>query len=469
MDFSNDFYSEDSNSYFDDEQLKSKVKECKKYITSGQTVAYLENIEETIQLCLEYDFVEDGIFLVEAALEISPYSSELWHAKGIFHNNQFDFEAAYNSLEKALSLNPTDVEAMINKSIAEDNLGLWDNAIKSLEAALKLEPHNEEAIFNLGILYERKDDYKKAIQYFNQTVVLDEKYTDAWYELGYCYESNNQLKEALEAYGKFLELDPYSASGRYNTGIVYLKLADNSKAANCFELATAINNNFTNAWYNAGIAYLNLNRLIDAKNAFLKAFTLDPLDKAIALNLAQTYEAIGDDDSAIKYYNATININKLSIDAYIGRGNCFARKNNYNLALENFAMILKINLSKNTKVVSHKKNNEKIAAIFDKINYYSALTNLSAEELNDFANAYFDLGNWEKALDVFKNSVKLNAENSRAYYGKALCLIMLNKYRDAIENLLIAFELNPNLENVFLEKFPELDSTQLYIKITSML
>lgn len=469
MDFSDDFFDSESNSFFDDEELKSKVKECKEYVSSGQTIAYLNNIEETIQLCLEYDFVEDGIFLVEAALEISPYSSELWHSKGIFHNNQFDFEKAYVCLEKALSLNPTDVEAMINKSIAEDNLGLWENAVKSLKTALALEPNNEEAIFNLGILYERKDNFEKAIEYFKQTVFLDEKYTDAWYELGYCYESNDQLNEALESYNKFLELDPYSASGRYNKGIVYLKLGDNSNAINCFELATTLNENFSNAWYNAGITYIKLNRLVDAKNAFLKAFNLDPFDDSIALNLAQTCESIGDYEAAIKYYNATININKLSVDAYIGRGNCFARKNNYNLALENFAMIIKVAMAEEVEILSSKENNKHLINFFNKIEYYNNRKNLTPEELNDLGNTYFNLGDWQNAYKTFRKSINLNSENSLAHYGKAFCLIMLNRYQDALDNLQIAFELNPNLESLFLDKFPSLDSTQLYIKITSTL
>ena len=84
-------------------------------------------------------------------------------------------------------------------------------------------------------------------------------------------------------------------------------------------------------------------------------------------------------------------------------------------------------------------------------------------------NAYFNLGDWQNAFKVFKKSINLNPENSLAHYGKALCLIMLNKYQDALDNLQIAFELNPNLERLFLEKFPALDSTQLYIKITSTL
>ncbi|MCW8849499.1 MAG: tetratricopeptide repeat protein, partial [Melioribacteraceae bacterium] len=124
MNFSDDFFNADPDSYLDDEKLKSKVKKCKEYVSRGQTIAFLNNIEDTIQLCLEYDFTEDGIYLTDAALEITPYSSELWHSKGIFYNNLFEFEKAYLCFDKALSLNPSDVDAMINKSIAEDNLGM---------------------------------------------------------------------------------------------------------------------------------------------------------------------------------------------------------------------------------------------------------------------------------------------------------------------------------------------------------
>jgi len=179
MSFSDDFFDSDSNAYFDNEQLKSKVKECKEYVTNGQTINFLGNIENTIQLCLEYDFVEDGIFLTNAALEITPYSSELWHSKGIFYNNMFEFEKAYLCFDKALSLNPSDVETLINKSIAEDNLGLWNEAITTLEKASDLEPDNEEVLFNLGIFYERNDYFDKAIEYFSRTVKADKEYGDA--------------------------------------------------------------------------------------------------------------------------------------------------------------------------------------------------------------------------------------------------------------------------------------------------
>ena len=118
MNFPDDFFDSESNSFIDDENLKIKVQKCKEYVSNGQTITFLGNIEDTIQLCLEYDLTEDGIYLAEAALKISPYSSDLWHSKGIFYNNLFEFEKAYICFNKALSLNPSDIDVMINKSIS---------------------------------------------------------------------------------------------------------------------------------------------------------------------------------------------------------------------------------------------------------------------------------------------------------------------------------------------------------------
>jgi tetratricopeptide (TPR) repeat protein len=465
MNFSDDFFDADSNSFIDDEKLKHKVQKCKEYVSNGQTITFLGNIEDTIQLCLEYDFTEDGIFLTEAALEISPYSSELWHSKGIFYNNMFEFEKAYLCFDKALSMNPSDVEAMMNKSIAEDNLGMWDEAISTLENAISIEPNNEEISFNLGIFYERKDYYEKAIEHFVKTVSLDKDYGDAWYELGFCYESNNQLEEALIAYENFLNIEPYSASGWYNFGIVQLRMKAYEKAINSFELATAVNEDFANAWYNCGIAYSKINRYIDSRQSFLKAYKIDPFDDAIPLNIAQSFEATGDYDSSISYFNETIKISKSNIDAYIGLGNCYARRNNREQMLENFSMIIKYNLLSNLSEYTAKNLIELLNDNYAEIETYlnSSQTN---EQLFNLADSYFEVGQWDKAFVTYKKTLESNSEKSNSYYGMSLCLFMLGENEKALQHLLKSFELNTATEVSFLDEFPNLESTHLYVNLT---
>ena len=183
MSFSEDYLGDDYDSYYDEEEVKSKIKICREYIDNEHTFAHLDFIEEVVQHCLEYDLIEDGLYLTNALLKAVPYNSDAWQFKGILLNNTFNFEEAYHCFDKSLSLNPNDVETYINKSIAEDNLGMFEDAVESLKRALEIEPHNEETLFSLGVLYQKKEKYSEAIEYFNKAIVADQEYLEAWYEL----------------------------------------------------------------------------------------------------------------------------------------------------------------------------------------------------------------------------------------------------------------------------------------------
>lgn len=465
MNFTDDFSDENSLSFLDNEKLKSKVQKCKEYVSKGQTIAFLDNIEETIQLCIEYDFTEDGIFLTEAALEISPYSSELWHSRGIFFNNLFEFEKAYVCFNKSLSLNPSDVETMINKAIAEDNLGLWDEAINTLNTALSLEPNNEEILFNLGIFYERNDYFEKAIPYFIQTLNYDKEYSEAWYELGFCYECTNQFEKAKESYKSFLEIDPYNSNGWYNLGIVNLKTEDYYEAINNFELSTALNDDFVNSWFNLGVAYTKTNQISKAKKSFIKAFELDPFDYSIPLNIAQTCEADGDYEDAYKYFLASKKLNKTCTENYVGLGNYYSRKNNFHLMIEYFSQFIKYSLAQRTEYNDSHNYDIILSEIFIEMEELENLEEKTSEELFELAEIYFEIGRWSDAKKIYMNLLESKYNRSEIFYELAMCNFMLQNNEIALSNLISAFESNPGTENIFLEEFPLLDSTQLYINI----
>ena len=61
MPYSEDFFDNNDEQNFGNEDVQAKVNTCKEIVTAGQTFSYLENIEETIELCLEYDYWYQGI------------------------------------------------------------------------------------------------------------------------------------------------------------------------------------------------------------------------------------------------------------------------------------------------------------------------------------------------------------------------------------------------------------------------
>ena len=89
MNYLNEFSFEEDGYELEERELEIRIKECQGYFENGQAFLYIDEIEETIQLCVDYDFVEVGLGLVESALEIAPFNPELWQFKGVFLNNSF--------------------------------------------------------------------------------------------------------------------------------------------------------------------------------------------------------------------------------------------------------------------------------------------------------------------------------------------------------------------------------------------
>ncbi len=469
MNYPEDFFNNDYDSLNDNEGLKQKVQTCKKYVSSGRIFDYLENIEETIQLCIEYDFIEDGIYLVDAALEIVPYNSDLWYSKGIFLSNIFEFEKALECFNKAISLNPSDSDILISKSIAEENLGMIEDAVESLKTGILFDPENEEALFGLATLYERQEKFEEAIEYFEKALQVDTEFGEAWYELGFSYENLNRLPEALHAYEKYIEIEPYNATGWYNKGIVLMRMNELEKAIESFELTTAIDENFIGAWFNMGVAYANLNRLNDAFESFLKASKLDPLDEMTWLNLAKVSEDLGNISEAISFYDKLNSLNDTFTEAFIGRGVCYLKLGMQSYALKDLNKAVLLN--HDIKKFWLNKDDKWMLKAFKEILIYKKKTETDKDNFElrfRLANNYLKIGNWFDAYRSFEICTEINPGSSESFYKKAIAAFYLRKTEDALINLKKAFKLKPDWKKTFNEDFPGIYNTELFLKLLEL-
>ena len=83
MEFYNDYLDEFDESSFDDEAIIARIEKSLSWIDDGIAILNMDSIEETILICIENDFAEEGLVLVEAMLEIYSYNSEFWQYKGV--------------------------------------------------------------------------------------------------------------------------------------------------------------------------------------------------------------------------------------------------------------------------------------------------------------------------------------------------------------------------------------------------
>ncbi len=461
---SDDLFFGDADSFLDDTEMKTKVDFCKEIIEDGTIISNLEVLEDTVHLCLEYGFFEDGLLIVNAILDVTSYNSEMWQFRGIFLNNNFEFEEAYFSFEKAMALNPIDSETLLNKAVAEENLGLFDDAYESLKQALQIEPNNEDTHYSLGGLCEKKGEFEKAVKYFERAIELDEEFAEAWYELGVCYDTIEQFDKSLYAYDKYLEIEPYNHIGWFNRGVCLIEMSEFEKAIDSYELALAIQEDFPSAWFNLGVSHLSLKNYPLAIAAFKKIVKDNPKDDTAWFNLGSAFEEMNKFTEAIDAFTMSIEVDNEYYEAFLSRGFCYKKLNQSEKALRDFDRAMSI-LGHFEKEFEFGFSETEFETATDK---YKILTNLKPDDFNAWnilGELYWKSGEYENSLSAYNNCLRIQPGNANAYYGKAKVNFLLHNVEEAINILKLAFNIDPNTKQKFENDYPAVKVSKLFNKL----
>jgi len=162
---------------------------------------------------------------------------------------------------------------------------------------------------------------------------------------------------------------------------------------------------------------------------------------------ATLYFENGDTLQAVQCFEKAISINP-KIEYIISLGSLYAEIKNPR------ALILA------DALLSAKGSNAEIQAIFIKglyfsytgekqkaINYFNKCLEIDYRNMMAYrekAICLFDLAQYELALDVMKNAVKIQNTFDEGYYWMGRCYEKLDKRKEAIENYQLALQIDPN-------------------------
>jgi tetratricopeptide (TPR) repeat protein len=98
---------------------------------------------------------------------------------------------------------------------------------------------------------------------------------------------------------------------------------------------------------------------------------------------------------------------------------------------------------------------------------------LKATELNrgnfnawfKLAETYTEVGLWLEGLKSYDECIRINSLHANSFYGKAKINFLLGHTQEAIDNLKLAFELDPSIRNEFTRDYPEVKTSKLFIKL----
>jgi tetratricopeptide (TPR) repeat protein len=267
------------------------------------------------------------------AVSANANDSETQYFLGLVRYKQNANSEALTALKKSIQLNKNFADAYYYLGEVYDRLDKDKEAIAAYNEAVKINPKYVEALFDLGVANYNRGNYSEAIDAYNRVKKVKNDYADAWLNLADVYR---QLANANKKSPNLAKENYEKANAEYAAGAVFAERSKDytelqkrdiySKHAYClgktenWDVAiTQINKAIAIKadeydYTNLGWAYLNaarqsLNKKDQpktmqnyrlAKEALLKAKSLNPKSIGGNFNLAVTHEGLGELQEAVE-------------------------------------------------------------------------------------------------------------------------------------------------------------------------
>ena len=265
-------------------------------------------------------------------------------------------------------------------------------------------------LLSLSVLtIQRNSDWKDELSIWQSAVKYNPDSFKSQYNLGLAYTRKKAWAKSITHYSKALEINYGDPQTHNNIGTSYKEEGNLGKAIDEFKIAIRIKQDYTDAHFNLAVAY-------NEKSGFR--------------------------DDAIKEYNISLTLKPDNVIAMYNLGNILMESKNYDDAMPLF--------EKAIHTLDTKKfgTPEMIYAQYSPINdlILQSKETLRVKSLSNLGSLYFRKGQIDKAVDKFKDALKLSYNDGgihnklgHAYYKKG-------NTEKAVAEFKTAIMLNPKLE-----------------------
>ena len=239
-------------------------------------------------------------------------------------------DSALLSYEKAIQINNNFAPGYMRLSHLKKDAGEINEAINHAKTGLELEPKNIDYKYFMGSLLLLNGQPKLSIPYFDQ--VVNDK---PWH-----YWAHHNLGQALFRVGKKTQSELYiNKAKELQEGI--------QEVENWRNLANMNPDQFM-LWINLGNSLNNMARTKEAKDAFLVALSIKPMNVAVQNNIANLSLMLGDTLDAIIRYQTILSLDSTIIDVWQNLGVVYASSGKVNEARNSWEKALKYEPNNNT-------------------------------------------------------------------------------------------------------------------------
>ncbi|MBL0056738.1 MAG: tetratricopeptide repeat protein [Chitinophagaceae bacterium] len=301
------------------------------------------------------------------------------------------------------------------------------------------------AFYNKGLAEKAAKRWLVASGLFDKAVKENPAYIAAWLENGSVNLEMRKTDIAMRHFLKVYELDPnngvairelmdlYFSYKRYKDAINFAQLCKN-----CIEANKVI-----------AISYFKQEDYNNAERMLLKLVKQFPADADIQYTLGRTYMEMELETKAIPYYEKAVELNPAKKDWLFELGILYYNNNKFKNAVVYLnkaaeagfvqSMDFKENLGYAYLYAGETEKGETLLmSILDK-------RRGSRDIMRDLALTFYNMGNYDKALEYCQKLMELDMKDSKALYQAGLCFIKKGQKERGQQMCDKAIEMDPSL------------------------
>jgi len=237
---------------------------------------------------------------------------------------------------------PNFKEIRIEIAKIEIDMKKYDASIKLLKEELKIRDNNVKANLYLGIAYYLKNDFSLAENILNKTLALDGKNDKAFYYLGKTNKKLNKLNKALNAFSNAFSYDKNNYDYLIEIARIHVQLNHEADAFNAYKKLIKIKSTF-DSLYEYGSLFLKQNDNKNALKYFNASYNINPENKKLILEMGNLFFKIQDYPKALIYYKKLIKLDRKNPEALYMIGEVYRSKEQFKRAIPYYLKAIKYN------------------------------------------------------------------------------------------------------------------------------
>ncbi|XP_077320800.1 tetratricopeptide repeat protein 6 [Lithobates pipiens] len=361
---------------------------------------------------------------------------------------------------RALEINPTHFQAYLCRAAFYGFRKRYSKAIMNCNAAIKVQPHSIRAYLYRGALKYYIKAYKLAILDLTTAAELDPSCSLVYYNRGVCYHQMKMHEEALKDYAIVLLLGGWKEADvkvLVNRGLLYLELHDYANSLEDFKAVARKTPGDIKIHQVIGDCHHRLQQYEEAVQAFNQVLQLNPLSPEGYIGRGNAYMEYGHKEGfryAQMDFVKALHLNPMCTAARICLGYNLQAQGSYQKAWNQFTIALDINpqslLGFEGRAIVSLQMGDTFAALQD-MNAAIKL-GVTAQLLTNRGVIHQFMGKLSNAMRDYQSAIAANPKYSLAYFNAANLYLHNRQFSQAKEYYSQAMELDPSNESATLNR-----------------